>query len=148
MATISPSPAPPSAVRTALILALLAGVLAMHGLAQHGAPGPGYTASGSTGHTAPAARGTAAPHGGPSGAAGRAHGTDPAPCGGGAEGSGGHAATMCLADSTATGYTAPVLTEAGTALPAPGTPATAAGAPRAVPGRAPPDLSELQLLRI
>ncbi|GAA3745279.1 DUF6153 family protein [Streptomyces tremellae] len=156
---------PPRAAgaRGLLVLALLVGVLAMHGLPMRVDVGrhlPGGTAgmAAPTAGARPAA-GTGGPHrpavreGGPYGPAGSwearpATGRGPAPCGGGAEGGHGHAATMCLADAVAAGYVPPAPAPAVHAAPARGSAAPAGPASAAAECRAPPDLSELQLLRI
>ncbi|MFI8209465.1 DUF6153 family protein [Streptomyces werraensis] len=115
-----------------LVLAVLAGVLAMHGLAPGGMPAPQRTAA--VHDITPVADGV------PHADGGCAH-TDGLP------GHLDHADGTCAAAGTATAYTPPVLT--GTVLDAPATPSltsAATGSPH--DGRAPPDLSELQLLRI
>lgn len=128
--------------RLLLLFALLTGVVAMHGLG----PGPALAASGHAAHSGHAVSAAAAPHAGAL--------TPAAPCacaddggdGGGEHGH--HADPTCAAPGT-TG--APVLTAPAAA---PGTPAAATVAAHgavpgsAAPGRAPPSLSELQLLRI
>ncbi|MFE1260388.1 DUF6153 family protein [Streptomyces albogriseolus] len=116
-----------------LALAVLAGVLGMHGLAPGGTPAPQQAAA--VHKMAPAAA-----EGVPHADGGCAH-TDGLP------GHLDHADGTCAAAGTATAYTPPALT--GTVLDAPATPSltsAATGSPHE--GRAPPDLSELQLLRI
>jgi hypothetical protein len=134
-----PRPAVGRARWTALVLAVLAGLLAMHALSPVGTPAAGAHSamlpSGAGGHHAPAAA---------------AHGTgtcrhlsDPDTGGAGMHHTGG----TCAAGAVSTGYAPPALPPAppGTAAP---------DAAHTVPttlsttGRAPPDLAELQLLRI
>ncbi|MFD8376310.1 DUF6153 family protein [Streptomyces sp. NPDC059688] len=121
-----------------MALALVAGVLGMHALSPMGMP-----AAGQHDMTMP----VAAPgqHSAPAHAVGAdcQHLTDP--------GSGGmlmdHSGGTCAADGTAAAYVPPALMPSLVALG----PAASAGsvpAAGAVDGRAPPDLSELQLLRI
>ncbi|MFB7593292.1 DUF6153 family protein [Streptomyces sp. NPDC056160] len=169
--------------RMLLVLAVLAGVLAMHGLAPGGMSAPGHHgamtpqsamshqgARGPQGATAAPARSASAsahslsvrsmPSVGsvrsmpsvrsvrsvPVPRAGDAcrHLSDRGPGGTAAQ----HADGTCAAAGTSTGYTppAPLPTPAPAAAP----PAALRAGPgaRAVDGRAPPDLSELQLLRI
>ncbi|MFD5649006.1 DUF6153 family protein [Streptomyces sp. NPDC127039] len=116
-----------------LVLAVLAGVLGMHGLAP-GAMPPGQAGAGH-GMVMTAAAGV--PHAG----GGCTH----------ADGGSGHhldhADGTCAAAGTGSAYTPPALTGALRAAPAAPAPTGAfPGAPH--DGRAPPDLSELQLLRI
>jgi hypothetical protein len=122
-----------------LVLAVLAGVLGMHGLAPGGMPEPQRTAA--VHDMAPTATtGSAAEDGAPHASGDCAH-TDGLP------GHVDHADGACAAAGTATAYTPPTLT--GTVLDAAATPSStsaATGSPH--DGRAPPDLSELQLLRI
>ncbi|GAA1414494.1 DUF6153 family protein [Streptomyces thermospinosisporus] len=117
-----------------LVLAVLAGVLGMHGLAPGAAPaghaGSGHQMTRAAAHDAPHADGACAHPG---------------------EGSGSghidHADAACAAAGVGTGYTPPA--PAGALLDAPTAAAPAAlhpGTPH--DGRAPPELSELQLLRI
>ncbi|MFH9174992.1 DUF6153 family protein [Streptomyces albogriseolus] len=116
-----------------LALAVLAGVLGMHGLAPGGTPAPQRAAA--VHEMAPAAA-----EGVPHADGGCAHTN-------GLPGHLDHADGVCAAAGTATAYTPPTLT--GTVLDAPATPSltsAATGSPH--DGRAPPDLSELQLLRI
>ncbi|MFH8705019.1 DUF6153 family protein [Streptomyces rubrogriseus] len=116
-----------------LVLAVLAGVLGMHGLAP-GAMPPGQAGAGH-GRVMTAADGV--PH-----ADGGCTHTD-----GGSSHHLDHADGTCAAAGTGSAYTPPALTGALPAAPAAPAPAGAfPGAPR--DGRAPPDLSELQLLRI
>ncbi|MFF5447793.1 DUF6153 family protein [Streptomyces sp. NPDC012888] len=123
-----------------LVLAVVAGVLAMHGL------GPGSVP-------------TAAHHGGDHGrAAHRTHATHAThdaqsasarACSHSADGSGHvrHADATCAAAGIATPYAPPAPAEAPDGVPPAAEPAgRAAEATQA--GRAPPDLTELQLLRI
>ncbi|MFP8905483.1 MULTISPECIES: DUF6153 family protein [Streptomyces] len=128
-----------------LVLAVLAGVVAMHGLGPFGAAVPSdapRSTALAAGHAMPADAGTAA-HGSPGGAAGDAcahpdHGTDGHP---------NHADATCAAVGTSG---PPVLPTLLASAAAPAADAAAAGpAPSAaLAGRAPPSLSELQLLRI
>jgi hypothetical protein len=116
-----------------LVLAVLAGVLGMHGLPPGGMP----AAQTAAGHQMVMAAADGVPHAD----GGCAH-TD------GGSGHLDHADAMCAAAGTGSAYTPPALAP-GTVLHAPAAtgPVTAAtGAPH--DGRAPPDLSELQLLRI
>ncbi|MEV8122551.1 DUF6153 family protein [Streptomyces sp. NPDC085944] len=115
-----------------LVMAVLAGVLGMHGLA----PGAAPAAQKGAGHE----RATAAAEGVPHAGGGCTH-TDGGP------GRPDHADGTCAATGIGSAYAPPALT--GTLLDAPPAPAPAAavsGSPH--DGRAPPDLSELQLLRI
>ncbi|MFI0240194.1 DUF6153 family protein [Streptomyces sp. NPDC016845] len=125
-----------------LVLAVLAGVLAMHGLA----PGP-TRAMASMGAMAGSGHGAVMPHktavaatGGCAHGAGFSHDTD-------GSGHAHHADAMCAAAGVAAPYTPPPpASVAAVPLPAHLLSAAAPGAP--VGGRAPPDLAELQLLRI
>ncbi len=127
-----------------LVLAVLAGVVAMHGLGPVGAVAPPdapRTALASAGHATPGEADTAA-HGSPGAAADDAcahpgHGTNGHP---------NHADATCAAVGTSGPPVLPTLL----ASAAPAADAAAAGpAPSAaLSGRAPPSLSELQLLRI
>ncbi|MFC7894866.1 DUF6153 family protein [Streptomyces sp. NPDC057381] len=135
---------PAGRLLTLLVTAVLAGLLGMHGLAP-GVPtahaGTG-TSSGAH-HTEAMAAHTDAVH-----ADGAATLADRA-CGHSAGGSGhvDHADGTCAAAGTASAYTPPPLTGGTADAPAAASPAvTAKGAPQ--DGRGPPDLSELQLLRI
>ncbi|MDX3349015.1 DUF6153 family protein [Streptomyces anthocyanicus] len=116
-----------------LVLAVLAGVLGMHGLAP-GAMPPGQAGAGH-GTVMTAADGV--PH-----ADGGCTHTD-----GGSSHHLDHADGTCAAAGTGSAYTPPALT--GALLDAPAAPAPAGAFPGAPhDGRAPPDLAELQLLRI
>ncbi|MER7742390.1 DUF6153 family protein [Streptomyces sp. NPDC096538] len=115
-----------------LVLAVLAGVLGMHGLAPGGVP----AAQTAAGHETVPAVADGVPHAD----GGCAH-TD------GGSGHLDHADGTCAAAGAASAYTPPALT--GTVLRAPAAPSlttAATGSPH--DGRAPPDLSKLQRLRI
>ncbi|MGC9379443.1 DUF6153 family protein [Streptomyces sp. MH13] len=115
-----------------LVMAVLAGVLGMHGLA------PGATPAAQKGADHAMVRDAAdgVPHAG----GGCTH-TD------GGSSHLDHADGTCAAAGTGSAYTPPALT--GTLLDPPPAPAPAAGLSGSPhDGRAPPDLSELQLLRI
>ncbi|WP_328658759.1 DUF6153 family protein [Streptomyces sp. NBC_00334] len=115
-----------------LVMAVLAGVLGMHGLVSGAAPPAGA----GSGH----ARVTASADGVPHADAGCFH-TD------GGSSHLDHADGTCAAAGVGTAYTPPALT--GTVLDAPAAPAPAVtSSGTAQDGRSPPDLSELQLLRI
>ncbi len=115
-----------------LVLAVLAGVLGMHGLAPGGVP----AAQAAAGHEMVMAAADGVPHAD----GGCAH-TD------GGSGHLDHADGTCSAAGTASAYTPPALT--GTVLHAPALPSPVTAATgRPHDGRAPPDLFELQLLRI
>ncbi|MEU0738486.1 DUF6153 family protein [Streptomyces sp. NPDC006134] len=115
-----------------LVTAVLGGLLGMHGLA----PGVVPTAQTAAGHDMAMAAVDGVPHAG----GGCAH-----PDGG--PGHLDHADGTCAAAGIGSAYTPPALT--GTLPDAPSSPAPAAAASGApLGGRAPPDLSELQLLRI
>ncbi|MFH8442494.1 DUF6153 family protein [Streptomyces sp. NPDC018026] len=115
-----------------LVLAVLAGVLGMHGLAP-GAMPPGQAGAG---HEMVMTAAEGVPH-----ADGGCTHTD------GGSSHLDHADGTCAAAGTGSAYTPPALTGALLNAPAPPAPAAAfPGAPH--DGRAPPDLSELQLLRI
>ncbi|MGW0392759.1 DUF6153 family protein [Streptomyces sp. NPDC003042] len=128
-----------------LVLTVLTGLVAMHGLGPGAVPAAAHAASASSAaHAAPAHHG-----GTPADSADRQgclHATEPAGKGGGhAE----HADATCAATGTsgAPVLPAPALVPGGAAT------ATAAAGGGTVPdatacGRAPPSLSELQLLRI
>lgn len=132
-----------------LVLAVLAGVFAMHGLG----PGPvpaRTTAGAAAGPTAGSATGAgghamAAGHTAPRAsvvqAAGSCSHTDGGP------GHTHHADATCAATGTSTPYAPPVPAAALDGAPAAGVPHAVATA-SARHGRAPPDLAELQLLRI
>ncbi|MFI6208986.1 DUF6153 family protein [Streptomyces sp. NPDC051041] len=114
-----------------LVLAVLTGVLGMHGLA----PGGVATAQTATGHQMMAAA-DGVPH-----EDGECAHTD------GGSGHLDHADGTCAAAGTGSAYTPPALT--GTVLHVPAAPSptmAATGSPH--DGRAPPDLFELQLPRI
>ncbi|MET9561783.1 DUF6153 family protein [Streptomyces tauricus] len=113
-----------------LVLAVLAGVLGMHALA----PG-GVTATGA-GHEHMMAAAKNVPHAD----AGCSH-TD------GGSGHLDHADGTCAAAGTSAAYTPPALADAFLDVPAAASPVAAATG-WTHDGRAPPDLSELQLLRI
>ncbi len=117
-----------------LVLAVLAGVLAMHGLG----PGPAPTKASAVagGHV------TAMVHEeGAQPVAGACSHTD------GGMSHPDHADATCAATGVGAGYAPPVLAAALDAGPEPvALPGGAAGTPES--GRAPPDLAELQLLRI
>ncbi|MEU2158085.1 DUF6153 family protein [Streptomyces sp. NPDC019396] len=118
-----------------LVLAVLAGLLAMHGLA----PGPSTTAT-PTAHSGMHAR-----HGAVAG-----HGVDHcgrAVRGGAADGHADHADATCAAGGTSASYAPPALSPAcGGTVPAALRHGRCGGV--TATGRAPPDLAELQLLRI
>ncbi|CAM5527614.1 hypothetical protein SROCM77S_04596 [Streptomyces rochei] len=139
--SMPPISRPAGRLLTLLVLAVLAGVLGMHGLAL-GVP----TAHAGAGHERATGPTTGAPHA--EGGAYADAGADRA-CGhtDGGPGHLDHADGTCAAAGTASAYTPPALTGAATDTPAVTVPSAAAtGASR--DGRAPPDLSELQLLRI
>jgi hypothetical protein len=162
---------PAGRLLTLLVMAVLAGLLGMHGLAPGvptGHAGPGHTDPGHA-RAMSAADGVpyegrahatdAAPQASPHGTDDApqthgTHGTDIAPyadraCGhtDGWSGHVDHADGTCAAAGTASAYTPPALTGAAADAPAAASPAvTAVRAPGDV--RGPPDLSELQLLRI
>ncbi|MCC3649971.1 DUF6153 family protein [Streptomyces sp. S07_1.15] len=124
---------PPGRTRACLVLAVLAGLLGLHGLA-----------------AAPASTALAPPHSSassgerPAGPRLSADGACHDPCGGHET----HAVTDCAAASVSTGPAPSPLSPARYAVRgAAGTPATA-GPPAPRGGRGPPSLSELQLLRI
>ncbi|MDG9702847.1 DUF6153 family protein [Streptomyces sp. DH37] len=138
-------PARPHGARTRLmllVLAVLAGLVAMHGL---GPAGPSDTARAlpATGHAMPGP--TAAP-----GVPGAFAGSGDGACAHSGHGTGGHldhADTTCAAGGTSGAPPLPTLLPAATA------PATAQAALRRAPAdppgsRSPPSLSELQLLLI
>ncbi|MFI9612140.1 DUF6153 family protein [Streptomyces sp. NPDC052023] len=127
---------PRPAGRGALLLAVLAGLLAMHGLAP-GVP----TAAGSHTPDAPSAHAVAPGTHRPGQAC--AHAIED-----GAPGHVDHADASCSAGGIGTSYAPPLLTLAVRSVPdgSPGSPRAATGATEG--GRAPPDLAELQLLRI
>ncbi|MFC7883808.1 DUF6153 family protein [Streptomyces sp. NPDC057376] len=130
---------PAGRLLTLLVTAVLAGLLGMHGLAP-GVP----TAHAGTG-TSSGAHHTDAMAAHADGAATLADRV----CGHSDGGSGhvDHADGTCAAAGTASAYTPPPLTGATADAPDAASPAvTATGTPQ--DGRGPPDLSELQLLRI
>ncbi|WP_181384415.1 DUF6153 family protein [Streptomyces sp. NWU49] len=115
-----------------LILAVLAGVLGMHGLAPGGVP----TAQTGTGHEMVMAAADGVPH-----VNGGCTHTD------GGSGYLDHADGTCAAAGTSSAYTPPA--PAGTVPDTPAGPSPTTATSGSVPdGRAPPDLFELQLLRI
>ncbi|MEV8554220.1 DUF6153 family protein [Streptomyces glaucescens] len=116
-----------------LVLAVLAGVLGMHGLT----PGAAVAAQAGGGHEMVMAPADGVPYAG----GGCSH-TD------GGSGHLDHADATCAATGTSSPYTPPA-PAAGPVLQAPAV-AGPVAAPTGSPhdGRAPPDLSELQLLRI
>ncbi|MEU0672590.1 DUF6153 family protein [Streptomyces sp. NPDC006172] len=115
-----------------LVLAVLAGVLGMHALPPGGAP----TAHAGAGHGMV----TAAP-------AGDHHGAGDCSRTAGSSDHLDHADATCAAAGVGAPYTPPALIAA--LMDAPVAPTQVGAAPAsAVSGRAPPDLSELQLLRI
>ncbi|WOX24004.1 DUF6153 family protein [Streptomyces solicathayae] len=151
-----------------LVLVVLAGVLGMHALspAQVAAPvsAPAQVGMASAGHgtasaghgTASAGHGTAsAGHGmrGMPGTASAAHSVEsPDPehaCSHGSGGSGHleHADATCAAAGVGGSYAPPAPAPAGDDVP-PAAPSLVTAPASAVSGRAPPDLAELQLLRI
>lgn len=130
--------------RVFLVLAVLTGLLAMHGL---GPDAVSMAAPASASHHATASERALAGHDGPlaasEGHGGCVHADDPAPDGGHAE----HADATCAATGTSGAplLPAPALAPGAVQAAAPvlhGVPSTTAC------GRAPPSLSELQLLRI
>ncbi|MEU9146324.1 DUF6153 family protein [Streptomyces sp. NPDC048349] len=118
--------------RLLLVLAVLAGVLAMHGLGTGTTPVPPERAHA----VAPAGHGSG-------------HSRTDGDCAHGADGQGHvhHADATCAATGTTTPYAPPALAAALPGACAPAVFATRATAP-AESGRAPPDLAELQLLRV
>lgn len=117
-----------------LVLAVLAGVLAMHGLG----PGPASAKppAAVSGHAMAMSHEEAGRQ-----VAGDCSHTD------GAMGHADHADATCAAAGVSAAYAAPALAEALDAGAVPvALPGSAAGGPES--GRAPPDLAELQLLRI
>ncbi|CAM5296994.1 hypothetical protein STENM327S_08845 [Streptomyces tendae] len=115
-----------------LVLAVLAGVLGMHGLA----PGGTSAVRAGAGHEMVMAAADGVPH-----ADGGCTHTD------GGAGHLDHADGTCAAAGVGSAYTPPALT--GALLSVPAAVAPGAVSPRSPhDGRAPPDLSELQLLRI
>ncbi|MFI6341074.1 DUF6153 family protein [Streptomyces sp. NPDC050535] len=117
-----------------LVLAVLVGVLAMHGLG----PGPASAKApvAASGHAMAMVHDEAAQQ-----VAGDCSHTD------GGMGHADHADAMCAAAGVGAAYAPPVLAAALDAGPVSAVlPGSAAGTPES--GRAPPDLAELQLLRI
>ncbi|WP_233221551.1 DUF6153 family protein [Streptomyces carminius] len=140
----------PLSVPAALVLAVLTGLVAMHGLAP-GSPGPSARTgpahhAGPADHTGPASR-SMPTHEHPAAAS---FGPDGAQCAHSAHGTGGHpdhADATCAAGGTSAAPQPPVLPAAAAASP--GGPAAVRHLPATAAGsRAPPSLSELQLLRI
>ncbi len=133
-------PRPAGRAFVLLVLLVLAGVLGMHALPPNpAAAGP---------HTAAAQ--TADRHGGHTPATVPAEpGPASADCSHSADGSHhlAHADATCAAAGTASAYAPPALTAALTGAGAP-PPLSGAAADDGTAGRAPPDLAELQLLRI
>ncbi|MER5480000.1 DUF6153 family protein [Streptomyces sp. NPDC002734] len=134
-----------------LVLAVLAGLFGMHALA----PGGGLDLPHSGSHGTHAAHGMRAAHGeqaAPGGRVTRSPGQSvdagfPQGHGGGS-GHLSHADDTCAAAGSVSPYTPPPLTGVP-AAPSAASPAHLSGAPAsALPVRAPPDLAELQLLRI
>lgn len=115
-----------------LVMAVLAGVLGMHGLA----PGPAAAPQRGNGHTMVMAH---------SGEAARM--SDACAHPDGSTDHLAHADATCAAAGTVSAYAPPALSAALPGAPAPVAGATGVPA-SAGSGRAPPDLSELQLLRI
>ncbi|MFF0461365.1 DUF6153 family protein [Streptomyces mexicanus] len=135
---------------TLLVLAVLAGLLGMHALSPGGMPSVGQHGamapmSGHHGAAQPEAA-RAVHHAAPVHRAGDIcrHLSDPDPGGPAMR----HAGGTCTAAGTSTGYVPPALLPAPAGPARPAQPARTAPAARAVDGRAPPDLAELQLLRI
>ncbi|MEV7584746.1 DUF6153 family protein [Streptomyces erythrochromogenes] len=119
----------------ALVLAVLTGILGMHALGP--APVAAAAAAGGAHHAA------AGEHGAPAAEQAGEDCSHPAGGSGHAE----HADATCAAAGVASGYAPPALAEALVGLP--GVSSWAAAEPVAVAAaRAPPDLAELQLLRI
>ncbi|MER8225862.1 DUF6153 family protein [Streptomyces sp. NPDC094143] len=114
------------------VLAVLAGVLGMHGLA----PGTAAAVQAGAGHEMVMAAADGVPH-----ADGGCSHTD------GGSGHLDHADATCAASGTGSAYTPPALASAVMDVPASSAVITAARG-FVADGRAPPDLSELQLLRI
>ncbi|MFD6274639.1 DUF6153 family protein [Streptomyces sp. NPDC060209] len=131
------SPMQPSSRRPAgrgfllLVLAVLAGVLAMHGLGPASAHTKQPTVA--SGHAMMPAKSADHPMVGD--------------CSHGDGGANHHADATCAATGIGVPYAPPVLAATLDAVPVPvALPGSAAGTPES--GRAPPDLAELQLLRI
>ncbi|MFF8263031.1 DUF6153 family protein [Streptomyces virginiae] len=117
-----------------LVLAVLAGILGMHALG----PDPAHAAVPPDAHHA-----TAVDHGAPAVEPAGADCSHPD----GGSGHSDHADATCAAAGTASAYTPPALVEALTGVPAV-SPSDAVEPPAVDAARAPPDLAELQLLRI
>ncbi|MFD7918338.1 DUF6153 family protein [Streptomyces sp. NPDC059740] len=137
----------------ALVLAVLVGLLGMHALAPDGMPSAGehtFTAAPhpARGHLAPSASSPAHGSFADRAPAARHHvhagGPDAAAVGGEAC----HGSSTCAADGTSSAYAPPA--PAADAFAATGAPAGAGGTVLLAGsgGRAPPDLAELQLLRV
>ncbi|GAA2229840.1 DUF6153 family protein [Streptomyces indiaensis] len=127
-----------------LVLAVLAGVLAMHGFG----PAPAPTAQGHQGHVRHAVP-ASAPHGAPSSHTAVHEAVTDRACSHSAGGTEhlAHADGTCAAAGVASPYAPPQLAAALDAVSAPPVlPGSTGGG--AWSGRAPPDLAELQLLRI
>ncbi|MGI5484383.1 DUF6153 family protein [Streptomyces lavendofoliae] len=128
---------PPAYRKALLILAVLAGVLAMHGLAP-GTAVPahagGHAHAGQTAHARPAAHVTG-------------DACDHVDAGRDGAGHARHADSTCAAAGVSGAPAQPTL-PAGTVPVAGGTTPHARPAGATAPGRAPPDLAQLQLLRI
>ncbi|GHD91006.1 hypothetical protein GCM10010508_37860 [Streptomyces naganishii JCM 4654] len=124
---------------TWLVMALVAGVLGMHALSPAGMPAAGRHDAmmpvESPGHHSTLVQG----------AGGNCRHLSDADDGGMVMD---HAEGTCAAAGTATAYVPPALTPAPAARLAPAVTASGGPAAGAVDGRAPPDLSQLQLLRI
>ncbi|AJE84583.1 hypothetical protein SLNWT_4207 [Streptomyces albus] len=145
-----------------LVLLVLAGLLAMHGLAPHGVGGSAH--SGSSGHAARATHSARAAHEAHTTHTARAvhvahvarvvpvaRAVNPCPQAEGADPGGGHARhadAACAASGTSKAPTGPVLVPAGVQPVVVAPFAVRAERAVAAPGRAPPSLAELQLLRI
>ncbi|WP_189533953.1 DUF6153 family protein [Streptomyces roseolilacinus] len=123
---------PAGRLLTLLVTAVLAGVLGMHGLGPDGAATPRPE----TGHGTAAAHSPGVPQ-----ASGPCSHTD------GGSGHPAHADGTCAAAGTASAYAPPALPGALPGAPSPSA-AVAEAMAAAGSGRAPPDLSELQILRI
>ncbi|WP_336320350.1 DUF6153 family protein [Streptomyces lavendofoliae] len=122
---------PPAYRKALLILAVLAGVLAMHGLTP-GTAAPAHT--GGHAHAGPAAHVTG-------------DACDHVDAGRDGAGHARHADSTCAAAGVSGAPAQPTL-PAGTVPVAGGTAPHARPAAATAPGRAPPDLAQLQLLRI
>ncbi|MET8246891.1 DUF6153 family protein [Streptomyces sp. NPDC005202] len=123
-----------------VVLAVVAGVLAMHALAPTGMPASGQ-------HSTMMPVGTTQHHAAPVHTAGDTcrHLSD---ADSGGDTAMHHAGGTCAAAGTGSAYAPPALLPAPTVPGAPAAAARSNPAARTVDGRAPPDLSELQLLRI